>query len=171
MELIFYATAPGGPEKDLKRAIRARISEEVTMKTYRSLEALAVRLRRPGDETMIAVLLASSRKELRQLVSIEDLLDRAAILLILPDRQEESIRTGHRLRPRFLGYVDGGTEEVSAVLEKMVRAAGTDKALCRDDHGAAPGPVHPPWSAGSNLTSQLPNIDRERQLRGKGTGT
>ncbi len=89
------------------------------MQTYRSMDALAFRLRQPADESIIAVLFAATRNELWQLLSMEDLLDSAAIILILPDGQEETIRIGHRLRPRFMSCMDGDFEETAAVLEKI----------------------------------------------------
>lgn len=127
MELIFYSPVPSGTEETLKGAIEARIPESGEMQTYRSLDALALRLRQPHDESVVAVLFPSTRNELWQLVSIENLLDSATILLILPDRQEDTIRTGHRLRPRFLTYVDGDVDEMSAVLERMLRTFGSQQ--------------------------------------------
>ncbi|MCJ7779472.1 MAG: hypothetical protein MUQ27_01475, partial [Acidimicrobiia bacterium] len=47
---------------------------------------------------------------------IRDLLDRIRIILILPDRNKDTINKGHTLFPRFLTYVDGNFDWVTAVL-------------------------------------------------------
>ena len=87
---------------------------------YGSVDKLAQRLRRPSYHIGIAVLLISGREELWDVLSIRHLLDNVKVILILPDRKNETIELGHKLRPRFLSYADSDLKDVAAVLKKML---------------------------------------------------
>jgi hypothetical protein len=107
--------------------IDARIQEVVEMarsmvktEIFRSIGALSSRLRRPIDDFAIAFLLAGRKKELLDIVSICHLLSDIPVILILPDRQDETIAAGYKLYPRFLTYMDSNLTEVGVVLEKMI---------------------------------------------------
>ncbi|NVM57217.1 MAG: hypothetical protein HWN51_03755 [Desulfobacterales bacterium] len=68
----------------------------------------------------IAVLLAASREELSDILSIRDLLTDIRVILVLPDRDDDTIAKGHTLRPRFFTYADSDFVEIAAVLSKML---------------------------------------------------
>lgn len=120
---ITVACLATGPEK---YAVRLRgIIESLVPKDnweiFRTVETLSFRLRRPGYRPAIAVFLASSRKDLADILSIHDLLCDIRTILILPDREDDTVALGHALYPRFLSYIDSDFKDVAAVLEKMVR--------------------------------------------------
>ena len=107
--------------------IDARIQEVVKMarsmaktEVFRSIKDLSSRLRRPADGFVIAFLVAGSKKELLDIVSIRHLLSDMPIILVLPDREESTAFIGYGLIPRFLTYMDSNLMEVGAVLEKML---------------------------------------------------
>ena len=88
--------------------------------TYRTIGSLAHRLRQPRYDATIAVLLAANREDLYDLLSIRDLFRGISIILILPDRNADTIAKGHKLRPRFLTYKDSNFGAITAVLGKML---------------------------------------------------
>jgi hypothetical protein len=88
--------------------------------------SLSRRLRQPRHNLAVAVLVAASRQELLELLSIRDLLDGIRIILVLPDRQDDTIAKGHRLYPRFLTFADSDFLDVAAVLSKMLRNSHPD---------------------------------------------
>jgi len=119
MDLLFYANDTediGKPLWNLYLDLDGNHKGEF----YLTIDDLAGRLRRPKGDHSIAVLLAAGRKDLEELLAIQDLLDRTRIILILPDRNKDTINKGHTLFPRFLTYVDGNFDWVTAVLEKML---------------------------------------------------
>ena len=91
MHLVYYSPVRGGPDERIKRAIQALVPEG-SLQTFCSLDGLALRLRQPIEEPAVTVLFAATRKDLRDLVSLGDLLDSTAVVLVLPDRDEETIR-------------------------------------------------------------------------------
>ncbi|MBI9083600.1 MAG: hypothetical protein JEZ11_08375 [Desulfobacterales bacterium] len=74
-----------------------------------------------GRGETIALLFADDHQELARLLSIRDLLDDFRIVLVLPEYHKELVSLGHQLRPRFVGFAEGGLEDVAAVLQKMMK--------------------------------------------------
>jgi hypothetical protein len=87
---------------------------------YNTIDDLTRKLQQPRDDLTITVLLAGYREELLDFISIKNLLDRVRIILILPDREKDTISIGLKLYPRFLSYADGNLKDVDAVLKKMI---------------------------------------------------
>lgn len=119
MDLLFYATDTEGIGKPLWNLFHGLDGQHYG-EFYLKIDDLTNRLHRPAGDPTIAVLLAAGRKDLDELLAIRDLLDRARIILILPDRNKDTINKGHTLFPRFLTYVDSNFDWVTAVLEKML---------------------------------------------------
>jgi hypothetical protein len=121
MNILYYATETEGSGERLQRVIETLVPEE-TREVYRTIDSLSSRLCQPKDYYLtIAVLLAASRKDLADILSIHDLLCDIRIILILPDRENDTIAWGHSLQPRYLSYIDSDFTDVAAVLGKMMR--------------------------------------------------
>jgi hypothetical protein len=93
----------------------------------RTIEELSGRLRMATYDSAIAVLLASDSQDLRDILLVRPILSNVRTLLILPDRENNTIALGHSLRPRFIAYKDGDWYETASVLGKMLEAAGAPK--------------------------------------------
>ena len=91
--------------------------------TYRDIQTLSQRLREPAEGQRIVLLTASSRQDLSLIQSIRGLLSDESIILILPDREADTIAMGHSLHPRFLTYMDSDFTELPGVLVKMLRTS------------------------------------------------
>jgi hypothetical protein len=119
MNVLLYATETDGAGAQLQRAVEAVVPKKKT-EVYRTIDGLSRRLRQPIYDVAVAVLFAATKKELSDILSIRGLLQDIRIILVLPDRDEETITKGHTLYPRFLTYADGDVLDVAAVLNKMV---------------------------------------------------
>lgn len=120
MILVYYGTVTDGAGQRLQRVIEELVPK-AELEVYGTIKKLAARLRQPVGDVTMAVLLAATREDLSQILSICDLLCYVRIMLILPDREEDTIAKGHSLRPRFLTYADGDFLDVAAVLGKILR--------------------------------------------------
>lgn len=87
---------------------------------YHTIDSLSNRLRQPGKNHVVAVLLASDWNDLSGLFTIRDLLRDLRTIVILPDQERETILRGHELFPRFLSYADGNFGDVAVVAERML---------------------------------------------------
>ena len=102
---------------------------KASTRVFHSIEDLAQRLREPKENVIIAVLLAGKEDELMEMLAIRDLLFDIPVILILPDRQQETISKGRKLYPRFLTYADGDLSEIAAVLGKMLEKFEKEKIM------------------------------------------
>jgi hypothetical protein len=123
MRLLFYAPVKEGPGERLQKVIEEFVPKnKVNVEVYRNIENLSRRLRQPANDLPIAVLLAARREDLTDILSVRHLLCDVRIILILPDREENTISQGHILRPRFMSYTDSDFADVFAVLGKCLES-------------------------------------------------
>jgi len=122
MNLILYEPVMGKNGNELYKTIENIDQQESGLEIHRTIDSLSRRLRQPIEGQTVAVLFAASKEDLSNIVSIKDLLLTIRIILILPDREENTIAAGHCLRPRFLTYADSDFGEVADVLNKMIRS-------------------------------------------------
>ena len=121
--------------KDLEKMLGG-LALKQKVELFRSITDLALRLRMSVCESSITVLLASDERDLRSFISIQHLLSDRRIVLILPNKEDSTVETGHRLHPRFLSYRDNNVREVEAVLARMIEVGsmsgrtGYHKRLC-----------------------------------------
>ena len=120
MSIMFFSTVSDDSSQRVQGIIGAVIDPEPLV-VYRSVEALAGRLRRPLSDLDIAVVKLSTREELLDLLSLGDRLADLPTILILPDGEEDTLGKAHLIRPRFLAYADSTPNIIAAVLEKILR--------------------------------------------------
>jgi hypothetical protein len=120
MNVLFYLPVTSEIDARIQEVVEIVRSMAKT-EIFRNIDNLSSRLRRPADGLSIVVLVAGNKKDLVDLAFIRHLLSDTPIILVLSDRQNETIAAGHKLYPRFLTYVDSNLMEVGAVLEKMLR--------------------------------------------------
>jgi hypothetical protein len=119
MVVLIFSTPDGPHNKTILNTVLPALSDH-QVEIYHSIRKLSDRLRQPLDGDIIGLFIAASHEELDELLSIRFLLRSIRIVLILSDRSEQTISAGHDLAPRFLSYVDGDINEVTAVLSKMI---------------------------------------------------
>jgi hypothetical protein len=91
------------------------------IESFGIIEKFVQRLRQPVHGFLLAVILADSRDELVKILEVGDLLEGLKIIIILPDRSPETISTGLKLHPRYMGYTDGDFMDVSMVAGRILQ--------------------------------------------------
>ena len=121
MKLLLYARDSNGPGHRLQRMLEA-FEMRTDIEIYRTVDSLAHGLIQPhiNYDEAIAVLIPGNREDLRDLLSIRDMLVDVRVVLILPERKKEIISKGFLLYPRLVTYADGDLVMVAAVLKKMI---------------------------------------------------
>jgi len=119
MELLFYSGKNQQSRERVLNIIRGLVPEK-KIGNYTTVENLCNRLRQFRDDKMLAILMAATQEELVDVVLIHDLLVDIPIILVLPNREKETISKGTKLHPRFISYMDSDFSDIQAVLEKMV---------------------------------------------------
>lgn len=118
MKIVYYAHGNAETGDRLLQIIKDQVSAEA-IETYRSLSNFKLGLLQQRRKPHAAILLAADTAELKRILALDKLLADMRIVLILPDRRKESVSAGHRLRPRYISYVDGDFEDVAAVVKRM----------------------------------------------------
>jgi hypothetical protein len=87
---------------------------------YYRLDKFYQRFTRAGSSNAVTVLLLTSRMELVNLVQYTDLFCDQKIVLVLPDRNKETVAMAHALYPRFISYADSDLRDVTSVLRNLI---------------------------------------------------
>jgi hypothetical protein len=119
MEVLVYSKTERKHALRLMSAIEKVVPNKM-IHTCRSVQSLSLRLCQPGPPPEVTVLLATTRRELCEILTIQALLTDLRLILLIPDKREDTVAKGHSLYPRFLSYSDGDFADVSAVLRKML---------------------------------------------------
>lgn len=99
---------------------------------HRQLDSFAEALRHINIDPSIAFLVVPNRTALRQLVTLRELLSEIRVVLILPDRDPQTIVLGHQLRPRYVGFRDSQPGDVLAVINRLLQV-GNDARVASAD--------------------------------------
>jgi hypothetical protein len=124
--IIVYSKAMNGIGSKLQEVV-TNVLPGSCVDTYRTISGLSERLHKPALNFPIVILLAMNKEDLEDIVAIQNLLFDSRIVLILPDREEDTMALGHTLRPRFVSYRDSSFKDVGAVLNKMINRHETVK--------------------------------------------
>lgn len=119
MKVICYFDMNDAQGERLERIIELFLSREKIL-LYRSMDALRDRLRQPYNYDNVVLVSLASREGLSEFVSLRDLLRDMRIIMVLPDREHDTVALGHLLRPRMISYSDGDFLDVAAVLVRMM---------------------------------------------------
>jgi hypothetical protein len=87
----------------------------------RDMETLVQLLRTTRRADTIGMILTLDLPELKALLDIKNLFRDIPLVVILPDRNAETVAMGHSLSPRYLDFLDGDFREVAEILSKMIR--------------------------------------------------
>lgn len=120
MKLFFYADGNAEAGDRLLQKIEDQVSADI-VEAYRSLDDFQQGLLRQRREANIGILVAANAAELQWLITLGKLLTDMRIILILPDRNKETVAAGHRLGPRYIGYADSDFEDVVAVVKQILK--------------------------------------------------
>ena len=117
-ELLLYTPLAHRASYRLEKAVAAVVPKQATEAVH-TRDGLARRLRKPNNGLEVVAILAASRKELRELLSLAQILEGLRIILVLPDADPQTIAQGHSLRPRYVTNIHSDFQDVAAVLGKI----------------------------------------------------
>ena len=120
MPVLLYARmdAPSGTR--LKQFLVTGLSG-VEVETYETLEDLSRRFSQPLQDPSVVILLFTDGDELVETLPIRHRFQDVSLVLIVPNRDPETIARAHQLRPRFLTDLQNDLTAVTAVVEKMLK--------------------------------------------------
>ncbi len=120
------AEPPDGLQ-DMLSSVTAFAATEVV----RSLDGLSRELLLPQatQPRPVVIVLAPTRVDLQGLSEVQELFENTRLILVLSDADEETVALGHRMYPRFVGYLANGFTEIVAVVRKMVGESRSGRSI------------------------------------------
>lgn len=87
---------------------------------------------------LVVLLSIASRDELLQILMLKDELMLSHLVLVLPNQAPDMITLAHRLRPRFVAYIDDDFALIAEVLSRLLQDLDptNEKAFLLDDENA-----------------------------------
>ncbi len=117
--LLLYAKATNGVSQQLKQILNGDASD-AGLNVYSNMDDLFQRLRQPRLNLKIGVFCIGSEVELDRLLTIRELLSDMRLVLVLFDKDPQTLSKAHALAPRFITFDDAGIEPLMSVVEKMM---------------------------------------------------
>ena len=117
--LLLYAKAKNGVSSELKQVLNGRTSD-ACLESYSNLDDVFQRLRQPRLNLKIGVLAVGSEAELDRLLTIRELLSDMRLVIVLSDKDPQTVSKAHALAPRFITFSDAGIGPLVSVVEKMM---------------------------------------------------
>jgi DNA-binding NarL/FixJ family response regulator len=125
------AESPGGLQ-DMVDSISPFATSEV-VRSFGDLNKQL--LPRANQLRPIVIVVAPTRDDLESLLEIYELFENTRLILVLADADAETVALGHRMQPRFIGYLANSFTEIAAVVRKMAGGSRlTDQCLGGKGH-------------------------------------
>ena len=122
MSTIFlYTRELRAAEKRLRCIFETLVSGDriEVCRSVRALEKKLGKLKASGSRTL-AVLFSADRKDLKDLIAIQDLLEDAFVIMVLSDEKRETISLAHKIRPRFITFRSSSFADVAEVSARVL---------------------------------------------------
>ena len=119
MQILLYS--PSGDE--FGERLRQALSEVLRVgrvEVLRQLNGLIQRLRMPISALGMLIFVPANRQELSVVSSFLTEMPGLQIVLVLPDRESETLAMARTLRPRFLAYLNGDYSELMEVVKEIL---------------------------------------------------
>ena len=124
MNILCFASATKMLEK-ISKAVIAVGDNEVAIELYKSIDEVYRRIYQPRASNCILILCPKNKKEIHEIISMLDALSGMKIILVLPKRDKDSIKSAYRIFPRFMAFADEDFTSITLVLKK------NERLLCR----------------------------------------
>ncbi len=126
MKTVLYADRIDNAGERLENIIHTQVPQ-IQVKTCNSIDLFTELLRQPLNNISVVILLITSRDELVQFNLIQTFFDNIRVILILPDRQKDTLALGLKLKTSFISYVDSDLQGIASVLEQIHRKSTKEK--------------------------------------------
>jgi|GEM_PF-353268 len=118
--LVFIHHHSGAVGRQLRQSLVSAGPSQICY--IRTVDDLVRRLRQPDMHSgeNIVLLLADTHQRLSDIFSVRNLLKDIQLILILPDKRKDTIRTGYKLYPRFMSDITYDFKDVMVIMNEML---------------------------------------------------
>lgn len=120
MQVVLYENGVHDAGKKLWNIIGSQVDKAHTER-FTTLDSFSQELRQPMNGISIAILLAPTKHELLELISLQELMDNIQVILVLADRNADTLSLGRHIRNSFISDVDSDLSDVGSVLKQILK--------------------------------------------------
>ena len=120
MDILFFTSRSDTGGKIIAETIQSQHPEK-RVEIYTHPESLFRKLLNHRDFEAIAVLLPDNEERMIELYSMQNVLDKTPIMLVLPKKDKFMEAMGYRLRPLLLCYREIGMLQVASKLGNTIK--------------------------------------------------
>ncbi len=138
MSVMNYLFAPESvvERQTIFREMSEAIGPDSRLEMFPDFAAFGARLRRFNNPEII-VILAVGKEEMPSILSLFDLIRDAAIIIMLSDEEQKTVTSAIRLRPKFMGSMDGDLGKIVSIVKKLVRTKIARERLQSTEKGTS----------------------------------
>jgi hypothetical protein len=118
MDLLCFLPKTEDQHK-LTKALNAVLNKEDRKEMYSTITSFTSRLKQPKKMDSIVIICPENRMLLDRIIAVKDLFINTRVILVLPDRDKETITKGHTLNPRFTTFKGENYNEMAKVVKKV----------------------------------------------------
>lgn len=118
MKTIFYSNDINEIRMKLDDSTYDQI-QDINVEIVGSLEDLTKQMSQPLNHVSVIVAWIHKKTELKSMVALLPLIENSRVILVLPDREQQTMSIGVKLKPSFISYRDNNFEDIITVLKKI----------------------------------------------------
>lgn len=118
--IIFYFPTEDLRATELQNVVQT-VVQNVSFTVLRDLHSLEYSLHHSLTTPSVVFLSLPSREDLLQILMLKEELMLSSLVLVLPDQAPDMIALAHRLRPRFVAYIDDDFTLIAEVLSRLIQ--------------------------------------------------
>lgn len=115
-----YAPKSVATRNRIFREIGDAIGDKGRLEIFDKMDGVLKRLKRFNNPEII-VMLAIGKRDMPNIIALQESLRDAAVIIMLSDEDPSTINEAIRLRPKFLGMMDGDLDKIVPIVKKLVQ--------------------------------------------------
>lgn len=118
--VLYYPAEAAGPGQQLQEVLNNTLPD-IRLERFMDFEELVTALKRPEAEPAVIVLMISKRIELEAFLILRPALQKAEVILVLPDESRETVGLAQRLNPYYICLAGENFVELATVIDEILQ--------------------------------------------------
>ena len=119
MKIFFYSKSTDEKKTQIIHGIQMLVRQR-NLETFDSLAELIQRQKIPVLDSISYIFFDVNRDDLDEILNSRLSLNQSFVIIVLDGNDSETLAAAHRLRPRYITYVDSDISGIMSVLEKKL---------------------------------------------------
>lgn len=118
MNMLFHYQRENASVKRLKSLLDSQFSDK-KITTSNSIGEMNNRLKAEQDPPSVALFYVSHAEEIQNLLMLKNKLNGTHLILVMPERNTDSIKLTYKLNPLLTCFADGDYSEVTGIIDRL----------------------------------------------------